>query len=742
MDKTVKSSKEPEEAKEPKKPNKKIGHYEIKSELGRGGMATVYLGYDKRFEREVAVKVLPAEFLHDPQFSIRFHREAKVVAALEHPAIVPVYDVGESDEGLHYFVMRYMDGGSLADKLSEGNISLKEVARIINIIAPALDDAHEKSIIHRDLKPANILFDRHNRPYLSDFGIAKISGSQQDVTGSAIIGTPAYMSPEQAQGKKVDGRSDIYALGAIIYRMLTGTRPYSGDTPMSMAIKHITDPTPDIRNDNPALPLAMSSFIYRAMEKDPEARFQTAVELAESLNALANDKSTASIKTLSSHTKPGLTKIHVKASSPSPKKKKMGWIIGLVAFIGLVGLGFALKALLPADVAEHAPTPTSRVASTFPPNTLAPLPTLPPASPPPPTSPLSPTETKSPTTPPEPENNLPVIGGADKIAFLANGNIWLMNADGSDLVELSTNGALKTNLQWMPDHKSLIYIAGKCIQTIDTEEDRIDIVTCFQQAEYLEAIQISPDGKRIAISMNRELFILPFDLEELAKAKTRSDLQNMEGGCFYDGESVIDVRWHKEDDNQMAMLFVGTSPSGTRADLIRTVDIGNCQSAASAVATGTAVAESEEDDDYKLFFIDKLDEFPANRFTMKGYSSTTPYIEEFDWDGENTFLMNTFKRSGGYGYFYTYNTLSHKAEQLDPVGVSTCCYRDARWSPDGTHFIVAYQDVALGANTEIQIYFIRFGTLGTGVHYEPISMPEGFFKNLKEMPQFALRAAE
>ncbi len=735
MDKTIQSPKEPEEAKKPEKPNKRIGHYEIKSELGRGGMATVYLGYDKRFEREVAVKVLPAEFLHDPQFSVRFHREAKVVAALEHPAIVPVYDVGESDEGLHYFVMRYMDGGSLADKLSEGNISLKEVARIINIIAPALDDAHEKGIIHRDLKPANILFDRHSRPYLSDFGIAKISDSQQDVTGSAIIGTPAYMSPEQAQGKEVDGRSDIYALGAIIYRMLTGTRPYSGDTPMSMAIKHITDPTPDILNENPALPLAMSGFIYRAMEKDPDARFQTAVELAENLNALAHDKSTVGIKTLSSYTKPSMTKIQAKAFSPPSKKKKTAWVIGFIVLLGLAGLGFLLKALLPADVAEPAPTPTSRAVSTSPPNTLAP-PILPSASPVPPTESESPTETAT----PEPVA-APLLGGTEKIAFIANGNIWLMNTDGSDLKELTTNGALKTNLQWMPDGKTLIYVTGKCIQTMDTEADSIDVLTCFQQAEYFEAIQISPNGKRIAISMNRELFILPFDLEELAKADTRSDLQNIEGGCFYDGESVIDVRWHKEDDNQMAMLFVGTSPEGTRADLIRTVDVGNCQSAVSAVATGTAVAESEEDDDYKLFFIDKLDEFPANRFTMSGYNSTTPYIEDFDWDGENTFLMNTFKRSGGYGYFYTYNTLSHKAEQLDPVGVNTCCYRDARWSPDGTHFIVAYQDVALGADAEILLYYVRFGTLGTGVSYEPIPMPEGFFENLKEMPQFALRPA-
>jgi len=267
------------------------------------------------------------------------------------------------------------------------------------------------------------------------------------------------------------------------------------------------------------------------------------------------------------------------------------------------------------------------------------------------------------------------------------------------------------------------------------------VLTCFEQAEYFESIQISPSGKRIAISMNRELFILPFDLDALAKARTRRDLQNLEGSCFYDDESAIDLRWHNDDETKIALLFAGTSSSGSRADLIRIIDISNCQSASAIVATGTAVAESEKDDDNELFFSDTLDEFPANRFTMSGYNSTTPYISAFDWDGGELFLMNTEKRNDGYGYFYTYNARSHKAEQLDPAGISTCCYRDPHWSPDGTHFIVAYQDIVLGADTEILLYFLRFGTLGSGAIYEPIPMPKGFFKNLKEKPQFALRAA-
>ncbi len=180
----------------------KIGRYEIKSELGRGGMATVYRGYDPLFERDVAIKVLPPEMLHaDPQFRLRFEREAKVIAQLEHSSIVPVYDVGE-ENGQPYFVMAYMGGGSLSDRIKKRIYNVEEATRILEYIAMGLDEAHSKGIIHRDLKPGNILFNNNDIPKISDFGIAKVTNSQTlDVTGSGIIGTPAYMAPEQASGE-------------------------------------------------------------------------------------------------------------------------------------------------------------------------------------------------------------------------------------------------------------------------------------------------------------------------------------------------------------------------------------------------------------------------------------------------------------------------------------------------------------------------------------------------------------
>ena len=172
----------------------KIGRYEIERELGRGGMAVVLLARDPAMKRQVAVKVLPRQFTFDPQFRARFQREAEVIAALEHPAIVPIYDFGEYDDQ-PYIVMRYMPGGSLADRLKRGALPLAEAARIFTRLASALDEAHARGIIHRDLKPGNILFDQRGDPYISDFGIAKLAETSTTFTGSAIIGTPAYMSP-------------------------------------------------------------------------------------------------------------------------------------------------------------------------------------------------------------------------------------------------------------------------------------------------------------------------------------------------------------------------------------------------------------------------------------------------------------------------------------------------------------------------------------------------------------------
>jgi serine/threonine-protein kinase len=264
----------------------KIGRYEVKSELGRGGMATVYRAHDPNSGREVAIKVLPREMLHDPQFRSRFEREIKLIASLEHPAIVPVYDMGEFNEQ-PYFVMRFMSGGSLSDVIEQGPMPIQDAARIVEKVAQGLAFAHRKGIIHRDLKPDNILFDENGEPFISDFGVAKLTESSSNLTGSGVIGTPAYMSPEQAQGAEVDYRSDVYGLGVIVYQMLSGHQPYSADTPMGVVVKHITDPVPEILKVLPNLQPEVDAVIKTAMAKDKSQRYENTIELAKALNTVA-----------------------------------------------------------------------------------------------------------------------------------------------------------------------------------------------------------------------------------------------------------------------------------------------------------------------------------------------------------------------------------------------------------------------------------------------------------------------
>ena len=347
----------------------KIGRYQIKAELGRGGMAIVYLARDPLFDRDVAVKVLPREFLFDPQFHVRFEREIKTVAQLEHPAIVPVHDVGE-EQGQPYFVMRYMTGGSLADWLKHGKVSLQDTARIVERLAKGLNYAHSKGVIHRDLKPGNVLFDNNDEAFISDFGVAKLADAASSMTGSGVIGTPAYMSPEQAQSTQVDSRSDIYALGSIIYEMLTGHQPYKADTPMSVILKHITEPVPEILREHPEFPFEVDEVIKKAMHKDPEQRYASMIELARALNKAAfgdeghltelpvtRPMMPAPVAVLANSMAATIAPDSTPILATPPLRSNKNWIgIGLGALAVSVILGLTAILFLRGEAAEIIPT--------------------------------------------------------------------------------------------------------------------------------------------------------------------------------------------------------------------------------------------------------------------------------------------------------------------------------------------------------------------------------------------------
>jgi len=256
-------------------PGQTIGPYRILNQVGQGGMATVYRAYHSAMDRYVAIKLLPRQLAESPEFTGRFRQEARTIARLEHAHILPVHDYGESD-GYTYLVMRYLEAGTLKDRLQQAALPLPEVDRLFTQLADALDYAHAQGIVHRDVKPSNVLLDARLNVFLTDFGIAKLLQGDANFTSTgAMIGTPAYMSPEQALGQPVDQRSDIYSLGVILYEMVTGRVPFEADTPLAVILKHVNAPLPLPSSVKPGLPANIEKVLLKVLAKDPAERYAT-----------------------------------------------------------------------------------------------------------------------------------------------------------------------------------------------------------------------------------------------------------------------------------------------------------------------------------------------------------------------------------------------------------------------------------------------------------------------------------
>lgn len=686
---------------------KRFDRYEIVEELGIGGMAYVYRARDPLFDREVALKVLKRELLEDSQLRDRFDRETKIIAKLEHAAIVPVHDVGQ-DNGQLFYVMRYMTGGSLSERIHNNSLTINQVAHIFIRLAEGLDYAHRKGVVHRDLKPGNILFDEINNAFIADFGIAKFAQAATRITNSGILGTPRYISPEQALGEEADGRSDQYSLAVILFEILSGRAPFEAKTPLAMAMKHATEPPPDILKINPKLSPALGVVMKKVLEKEPGKRYKTCIEFITAFIDALPESSKAADGTATplpswiyknTEAPTELPSQITLSQSQTRSRIRLGIEFILVALIGVAIWGYP-RFTTTTNASSSTPQPAS---ATLAPATLTQNP---------PTSTSAPTLTAEPTLEPV----VPGIGGAINIAFTSNREVFLMDMDGKNTVQLTNTNIPKFDLQWLPDGQDILYVEGKCVYTVTAESPELgpEEIACFTD-EYFDGFRVSPDGSFVAISIGRRLLILPFDRDLLSKAKTAVELQRSENLCIDYAEVTVKGAQWSSDGKSLAVLYHGAVGNLNRlGEAVRILDVNltRCKT------------------------VDPLliDEFPGRHFIPDGYGAN-PVIPSYHWGGDGQLVFNTYIRNGGYGELYLYDMTTMEDERINPVN-GTCCYRSAAFSPDGTYILFAFQDIGAGSNSRTQLYYVP---LDASEPVVPFNLPLGYFTNPRENILFALR---
>ncbi|MFZ2616965.1 MAG: protein kinase [Anaerolineae bacterium] len=270
--------------------------YDIQAEIGRGGMGLVYRGFDVMLRRAVAIKVLPLEYTYDQQFVERFRYEAITAAGLHHAGIVTIHDVGQQGSW-HYIVMQYLDGVTLDQWLvNRGPMSVPMTAQVVRQVTDALDYAHSTGIVHRDIKPSNIMIGPTGRATLMDFGLVRAGEGSKLTRSGVVVGTPDYMAPEQARGEPVDGRTDLYSLGVVIYRMLTGQVPFVRSSSLATAYAHVNEPPPPLRTLRPDLPKSIEAVVLKALAKRPEDRYQHGAPLIADFDLAASGKMPPGLK--------------------------------------------------------------------------------------------------------------------------------------------------------------------------------------------------------------------------------------------------------------------------------------------------------------------------------------------------------------------------------------------------------------------------------------------------------------
>jgi serine/threonine protein kinase len=763
------------------------GRYKIQSLIGQGGMASVYKANDPNLHRAVAIKVIHPHLSNNPEFFRRFEEEATAVAQLRHPNIVQMYDFNH-DGDLYFMVMEFVMGETLQTRLkrlnaSERRLGIKEAITFTAEICDAAFYAHQRGMIHRDIKPANIMLDVNGRAILMDFGVARMVDASQHTATGTVLGTAMYMSPEQIQGLQIDARADIYSIGIMLFEILSGKPPFEADSAMTLMMMHLSDPVPDLHELHPDTPPDLVVITNKALAKNRDERYQSASKVADALRKLPDQpQMTPAAVSTPSQPSPEATFIEaaivkdtgetiieapgpvspaiepskqvtppVKQPPAQPQyqptlveqavqpvqrtttpaaeafpermpvegKKSKAWIpILLVVLVLVLGGGgyFAYANFFAGGLNSPLPSPTAEMGALLPATeTSEPTLEVTPTSQPKATETElpSPTPSEAPTATPAPV----VIGGADKIAFLSGKNVWVANLDGTELTQLTQDNAEKTYLRWLPDGQGLSYISGKCIESVSLL-GQISQIACFNNADKLEGFEISPDGMQVVIGLDSQVYLVPFDLESLSNAYSHESLSAL-ATCAnlapYTRNSARYVRWSK--DSKRWAVVAQVPYKGIRADIVAVFPVDTCYP-----------------DNYAAFEI----QFPPPHFTYPGYDDN-PSIQDLGFDGNSVFALHGMTRNGGFGDLHLFNMDSFTfSENVNPIN-NTCCYRDAEFSPDGSYLAFAYQDIGLGQASTTRLYYIPFGSIGTGEKYEPLPLPE--ITDPKERPQPVVRSA-
>lgn len=316
---------------------------------------------------------------------------------------------------------------------------------------------------------------------------------------------------------------------------------------------------------------------------------------------------------------------------------------------------------------------------------------------------------------------VPVIGGADKIAFINQNEIWIADLDGQELTQLTDDTLPKSSLQWSPDNQGVIYTADLCLYEVNIHSNQTSIIACFDQSQRFESFTLSQDGKQAAISLDGQLYVIPFDREKLSLTKSGEDLIGM-ADCsllapYKHRDSMVTVnkaRW-SADGKQLAILRQAYE-NERQVELIQLIDITHCTAP-----------------------IPRLDEFPATRFEMEGYDRH-PLIQDFTWDGDDLFALSSYQRNDGFGDLWIYSTHLHRGFKSNPID-GKCCYRDPVFSPDGKYLAFIFRDAGIASDGSADLYNIPIAALEIGLAYAPIPLPTNFFSEPRTKPQPIFRSA-